>query len=257
MRNQFTILLLFTLLPLQAQEVHDSLFTKAGFAEKIYSVHLDQERKMFIHLPAGHDTSQSYPLVLLLDGEVSFKAFASATELMGWQRLIPACIVVGMVNVQRDKDYTPRIDDLPGSGRAGDMLDFYRDELFPFLEKRYNISGRIIWGHSWTGLFVTYTMLVEPSLFDAYIVTSPTLNMIDRVVDPDKTFEKLQDLRIRYFISLGGEELVGEQMKEFISKIENEAPESLEAEMMIREGKNQDSNALSGYMDGLEFVFRR
>ncbi|RPI41153.1 MAG: alpha/beta hydrolase [Bacteroidetes bacterium] len=257
MRNLMTIWMLAAMVSLKAQEVHDSVFTKTGFPVHLYSEHLGQERKIFIHLPVGHDTSQSYPLVVLLDGEVSFKAFAGATELMSWQRLIPPCIVVGIVNVQRDMDYAPLVEDIPGSGRADTMLAFYRDELFPYLEERFNISGRIIWGHSWTGFFVTYTMLKEPSLFDAYIVTSPALDLLDSVTDPENPFGKIQGLRIKYFMSLGGEERVSEKMKQFISRLENDAPETLEAEMMIREGKNHDSNALPGYMDGLEFVFRR
>ena len=242
---------------ISAQEVHDSVFTKVGFAHTIHSKHLGQDREMFIHLPVNHDTSRSYPLVVLLDGEVSFKAFAATTELMSWQRLIPQCIVVGLVNIDRQQDYSPPIDDAPGSGRADTMLTFFQEELFPYLEQRYNIAGRILWGHSWAGFFVTYAMLEAPWICDAYIVTSPAFRYFDRVFDPGNLFGKLEGLQIKYFMSLGGEELVDEQMERFIEQLEHDAPGSLQSEMMIREGKRQDSNALPGFMSGLEFIFSK
>ncbi len=43
--------------------------------------------------------------------------------------------------------------------------------------------------------------------------------------------------------------------KSFALKLESEAPESLLWKLTVKEEKNHDSNAIVGYMDGLEFVF--
>ena len=90
-----------------AQERDDSRFTRVGFETSIESEHLEQTRKLLIHLPDDFVEESSYPLVVLLDGEATFRAFASATALMGWQELIPECIVVGIPNINREMDYAP------------------------------------------------------------------------------------------------------------------------------------------------------
>lgn len=239
-----------------AQQLPDSVFTRVGFITSIDSEHLGQTRRLFIHLPVDFDTAKRFPLVILLDGEASFKAFASATELMNWQKLIPSCIVVGIPNVDRNLDYVPYIERVPNSGNAEKMIAFYRDELFPFLESRYNIGMKILWGHSFVGFFTIYVMLEEPGLFDAYLATSPVFRFMDQVFDPETMFEKVSDRDIRFYMSLGGEELVGEATKNFALRLESDAPESLIWEFSVKPDKTHDSNAIMGYMDGLEFIFR-
>jgi len=239
-----------------AQIIPDSVYTKAGFVTSIRSDQLGQERRLFIHLPMGYDTTKNYPLVVLLDGEATFKAFASATELMSWQFLIPPCIVVGIPNVDRDMDYAPLIEGVPGSGNAEKMIAFYRDELFPYLELHYNTSVKILWGHSWVGFFTIYVMLTEPGLFDAYIATSPVFRFLEQVLDPENMFDRVSGKKIKFYMSLGGEELVGEATKNFALKLESDAPESLVWEFKVKPDKNHDSNAILGYIDGLEFFFR-
>lgn len=240
----------------EAQQLPDSVYTKAGFITSIESEQLDQVRRLFVHLPMDYDQSKRYPLVILLDGEASFKAFASATELMNWQHLIPGCIVVGIPNVNRDMDYAPFIEGLPDSGNAEKMIAFYRDELFPYLESQYSTGKKILWGHSWVGFFTIYVMLTEPDLFDAYIATSPTFRFLEQVFDPEGMFNKLSGKDIQFYMSLGGEELVGGATRNFALKLESDAPESLVWEFTVKPGKNHDSNAIVGYLDGLEFIFR-
>ncbi|HDS08014.1 MAG TPA: alpha/beta hydrolase [Bacteroides sp.] len=241
--------------PARAQQLPDSVYVKTGFITSIRSEHLDQERKLFIHLPVDYDSSQPFPLVILLDGEASFKAFASATELMNWQKLIPSCIVVGIPNVDRNLDYAPYLERVPNSGRAEKMIAFYKEELFPFLESRFNIGMKIIWGHSFLGFFTIYVMLEEPELFDAYLATSPVFRFLDQVFDPETMFDKVSDNEVRFYMSLGGEELVTEATRNFALKLESDAPDSLIWEFSVKPDKTHDSNAIIGYMDGLEFVF--
>jgi predicted alpha/beta superfamily hydrolase len=238
------------------QEGDDSRFTSVGFVTSIESGHLEQSRKLFIHLPDDFVEESSYPLVVLLDGEATFRAFASATALMGWQDLIPDCIVVGIPNINREMDYAPVIEGIPGSGTAEKMLAFYRDELFPFLEDRYPIGMKILYGHSWVGFFTTYVMLKEPSLFDAYISSSPMFRFYRQIFKPEGLFQALEAESVHYYLTLGSGEVQSRELEEFTLLLEKAAPASLQWKFMLNQGKNHDSNALSSYMDGLEFVFR-
>ena len=245
----------FVSLIVAAQERPDSLSTTVGYVISVESVHLEQTRKLFIHLPEGYDAGKSYPLVMLLDGEATFRAFASAAALMGWQGLIPNCIVVGIPNINREMDYAPFMEEVPGSGDARKMLSFYRDELFPYLEHQFRIGERILYGHSWVGFFTVYVMLKEPSLFDGYIATSPMFRFFNQVFEPDGLFERLEGRQVRFYSSLGGEETMIREFEQFIQLLDTEAPETLQWKFKVYEGKNHDSNAITGYMDGLEFIF--
>jgi predicted alpha/beta superfamily hydrolase len=254
----YTCLFLLALMifqPAAGQDSADSLYTKVGFVTSIDSEHLEQTRKLFIHLPDSYDTEKTYPLVVLLDGEATFRAFASATALMGWQKLIPDCIVVGVPNINREMDYAPVIEGIPGSGDAVKMRSFYRDELFPFLEAKYHIGRKILYGHSWVGFFATYVMLTEPSLFNAYISSSPMFRFYHQVFTGDGIFEKVSGTAVCYYLTLGGEEVMSRELEQFTLQLEGNAPASLKWKFELNEGRNHDSNALLSYMNGLDFIF--
>jgi predicted alpha/beta superfamily hydrolase len=254
-RTHIFFLLIAAAMPaLTAQDPADSLCTSVGFVASVESGQLGQTRKLYIHLPEGFDAGRTYPLVVLLDGEATFRAFASVTALMAWQKIIPGCIVVGIPNIHREMDYAPVIEGIPGSGNAYKMMSFYREELFPFLEGRYHIGRKILYGHSWVGFFATYVMLTEPALFDGYISTSPMFRFFDQVLEPSGLFSRLEGQPLRFYASLGGEETMSRQLERFMVMLGNEAPASLEWKFVVQEGKNHDTNALTGYMEGLGFV---
>ena len=116
---------------------------------EIYSKVLDENRKILISLPEGYDKSEEkYPVLYLLDGEFFFLQATSAVKYLselGYIRNqpIPQLIVVGIVNVDRNRDYTPTYapqqDNLefPTSGGADKFLEFMISELLPYIESNY------------------------------------------------------------------------------------------------------------------------
>jgi len=58
------------------------------------------------------------------------------------------------------------------------FLSFLETELIPFVDANYRTipTDRSIWGTSFGGLFVLYTLLEQPRLFQRYIATSPSLD---------------------------------------------------------------------------------
>jgi predicted alpha/beta superfamily hydrolase len=56
---------------------------------------------------------------------------------------------------------------------ADRFLRFIRDELVPFVEVNYRADGfRLLCGQSSSSLFVCYSLLIQPDLFDGYILNS-------------------------------------------------------------------------------------
>ena len=238
-----------------AQPVRDSLLMSIGYKQSIESGILEQSRGLYIHLPDKFDAEKTYPLVLVLDAEAAFKSFAATTELMGWQELIPACIVIGIPNINRELDYAPVIEGIPESGRADLMIQFYREELFPYLESEFNTGRKILWGHSWLGSFSTYVMLTSPDLFDAYMSTSPTYRFISPRFESPGLFDAIGDKSLMFYLSRGSEEPESEEARRFLEQLEEKSPGTLKWKFSLNQEKNHDSNSLSSYMEALEWFF--
>jgi predicted alpha/beta superfamily hydrolase len=107
-------------------------------------------------------------------------------------QLIPPMIVVGIGNVLgvRTHDLTPthsiidpygKIDTSAGlslqtSGGGENFLQFIKDELMPYIEKKYKPAPyKIFSGHSFGGLMTFYCLTKHPEMFNAYISASPAL----------------------------------------------------------------------------------
>jgi predicted alpha/beta superfamily hydrolase len=153
---------------------------------------LGEERRVFVRLPEGYETSERmYPVLYLMDGEFFFRQGVAAAHFLSEMPYIrqqsrihpmPQMIVVGVVNVDRNRDYTPTHAPqqgqarFPTSGGAGEFHRFLETELFPLIEDRYRTQPyRALAGWSLGGLFTVHTFLDRSDLFSAYIAISPSL----------------------------------------------------------------------------------
>lgn len=178
---------------------------------------LDEERKIYVQLPEGHDKSNAdFPVLIVLDGEWIFEVARANTrfysEHHAMDTAIPKMIVVGIENHDRDKDYvpTPDPDDpptFPTAGEANNFLRFLKEELFPLIEKDYKAApSRAVVGWSYGGLLAMYSALEMPELFNAYLCIGPAIwwedDLVVKMYEQAK-FEKTK----RMVITLGsGEE---------------------------------------------------
>lgn len=220
---------------------------------------LGESRELYIHLPESYNDSLRYPLILVLDAEVTFKSFAAITELLGDLGLIPPCVVVGLPIHGRHLEYAPVVEGVPDSGDIGKMLVYFSTELFPFLASHYSLTqDRVLWAHSALGgFFATYVMLRSPSTFTGIIATSPSLRWIWDYVDTEGAFEAWQENdSVSYHISYGGLEIAEDEQMNNLSNairtiLESKAPKNLDWHFSINENRNHDTNGLVGFMNGL------
>lgn len=159
-----------------------------GETLQIRSAELGEKRILNIYLPEGYkkDDTTRYPVIYLLDGSadedfihivglVQFNSFS-------WINRVPKSIVVGIANVNRLRDFTypTTLDDdkpkYPAAGHSDRFIAYLEKELQPFIEHRYKTSGtRTLIGESLGGLLATEILLEKPSLFNKYIIISPSL----------------------------------------------------------------------------------
>jgi len=174
----------------------DAMFSRAKIEKivrdekvKFQSRVLDEERTILIHLPKDYALSEKkYPVLYVLDAEFFFQQAVSAVEFLSELEYInvqpiPQMIIVGIVNVDRNRDYTPTYaPEQPGglryptSGKAERFLEFLNTELFSLIDSNYRTEPfRILSGWSFGGLLTVHTYFEHNHFFSAYLAISPSL----------------------------------------------------------------------------------
>lgn len=159
-----------------------------GKIEKLYSKVLGEERTLNIYLPDDYNQADTakYPVIYLLDGSADedFIHIAGLVQFCSfeWVKQVPKSIVVGIANVDRKRDFTfpssIQGDKLanPSSGHSDKFIKFLETELTPQVENKYKTSGhRTLIGESLGGLLASEILLKNTTLFNKYIIVSPSL----------------------------------------------------------------------------------
>ncbi|RYZ53669.1 MAG: alpha/beta hydrolase [Sphingobacteriales bacterium] len=159
-----------------------------GYVEELHSTILKEKRMLNIYLPEGYskDDTARYPVIYLLDGAAD-EDFIHIVGLIqfnnfSWIDKVPKSIVVGIANTDRKRDFTfPTTSTadkkmLPTTGGSAAFMDFIEKELQPFISRNYKTgTGKTIIGQSLGGLLATEILLKRPTLFDKYIIVSPSI----------------------------------------------------------------------------------
>ena len=155
-----------------------------GETQTIYSKILGEERILNIYLPAYYSDTISYPVIYLLDGSADedFVHVSGVMQFMNMMQIIPDAIIVGIANVDRKRDFcfptTIEQDkkDFPTTGGSEKFIQFVESELQPFIENNYPVNkNKTIIGQSLGGLVATEILFKKPTLFNNYIIVSPSL----------------------------------------------------------------------------------
>jgi hypothetical protein len=164
-----------------------------GEIVKLDSEILNEERILNIYLPNSYEkeTEKQYPVIYLLDGSAD-EDFIHISGLVqycsfSWIDIIPESIVVGIANVDRQRDFTfpttneADIKDFPTTGGSAAFIKFIENEVQPFIGKSYRVTQeKTLIGQSFGGLLATEVLLKSPQLFDNFIIVSPALWWDDR-----------------------------------------------------------------------------
>ncbi len=232
---------------------------------------LGETRDVVVALPESYarEPERRYPVIYVLDGDSQRAHTADSAALLARIGAMPEAIVVSAPPVDgrgRQRDYTPpgmrQDSDVAQSpdGRADRFLAFLKDELIPLVERDYRVSRpRLLAGNSRGGLFVVYSLLAEPSLFDARFALSPALFRDgDAIVARLETFlGSSPSLAGFLYLSLGDGE--NEKMKgafeRTVAVLERRAPPGLRWRAYFSRGGTHDSNAQLSTPVGLYAMF--
>ena len=227
---------------------------------------LNETRRLVIGKPYSYETSDDrYPVLYLLDGGSHFEYATSITKFLARNQRIPEMLVVGITNTDRSRDLTPptqqeeEIERNPTRGGADDFLRFIGDELVVWIDERYRtLPHRVLFGHSLGGLFAIHTLVSGSTVFDSYIVASPSLWWNDQrlITEAEAFFEKTPELNARLYITAGNEggALLGGARK--LSGVLDElAPRGFEWQFTWMAEESHGSVPLPSTLQGLQFIF--
>jgi len=164
---------------------------------------LNEPRAFLLYLPPEYrDSTRRFPVLYVLDGEALFLNAAAAARALQQDGLMPPVIIVGVENTNRERDFTtvpthpeatPR--GLGAIGGARRFSQFVREELIPFVDRRYRtVPSRMLIGHSLGGLAAMHILATSPETFRGYVTLEPSL-WWDRRAVADSAIRSLRNSR--------------------------------------------------------------
>jgi predicted alpha/beta superfamily hydrolase len=240
-----------------AQQQIDNIML--GKTVELNSKILNEKREILIYTPAGYEESNiNFPTLYITDGAENFFIATAMVNFLSRSRQIPRMIVVGIPNVNRNRDLSPSIIQGTSNQGGGDnFLNFFEEELFPYIDKSYRTSNyRVFFGHSLGGMFANYTILTQPELFNAFIAASPYLMYDDEYVIKvaDSKLEILSNLNRQLFITLGDEPAYYESLNKFTSLLEDNTT-TLRWDYQIFNDEDHTSIPVISLLKGLKFIY--
>ncbi len=156
---------------------------------------IEPSRLVRVWLPAGYqDSTQSYPVLYLLDGQNVFDRATSAigeewgvdetlTKLIESKAILPMIVVAIDNSSKRVDEYTWIADGEGNRKRGGNAESFAKwiaDELKPQIDREYRTQSKRnstwIGGSSLGGLFSLYAVVQHNETFGSAIAMSPSLS---------------------------------------------------------------------------------
>ncbi|SHE57141.1 alpha/beta hydrolase-fold protein [Pedobacter caeni] len=262
----FTGLLIGLFTPVLAQG--DDLPVRDQKKVVITSKILNEKRSLWIYTPVNYETSgEKYPVLYLLDPDQNFAYVTELERFLSDRYRIPQLIIVGIVNNDRVKDFTPihslifegKIDsNLRSTGGGKAFLSFVKTELIPYINKNYRTQPyRILSGHSLGGLFAMYCKEAEPDLFQSEIVISPAIyggnmEILGRFSAFLKAHPKLQG---NLSVSLGDEPGGKLAVDSLVNQLKSFAPKSLKWQYNSFLKEDHFSVGYKSMYEGLRFIY--
>lgn len=238
-----------------------------GYAHRIHSNILDEDRDILVYLPRGTDLYEhKYPVLYITDGSSHFHYASGVVSFLENADYIPETIMVAIPHNSRDKDLAPKFEEgykpeyWEYEGEADKFLLFLKYELMPYIEAKYPTQPyRIYSGHSLGGIFGVYSLYKMPELFNAYIIISAPLNWQNGTLisNTRKFLEKNQDLDKTMYLTTGDEgDSMLDPMQRFIDMLAVSAPEDFIWKYKHFPDESHVSTPLLSLYYGLEMIFR-
>lgn len=233
-----------------------------GKRDSLYSAVLKEERVIQVLLPENYKpgSAEKYDVLYILDGESNLKTISDIQQYAQNEAYMPPIIMVAVINTNRFRDMTPtHVAQDSQSGGADKFLSFLKNELVPYVNKTYPATGNnILYGHSLTGLFSVYALLVEPQLFNSYLAVDPSLWWDNNYIEKFAADKLNASLHAGKSVFVTGRDMAG--LKEMgitgiDAVLKSKAPKDLNWKIAGYPDEHHGSLRLKSVYDGLRFFY--
>ncbi len=237
-----------------------------GHTLTLHSSILGEDRRLLFYLPADYEASeQPLPVIYLLDGRAHFRHTTATVDLLVVNGRMPRSMVVGIANIDRNRDFTAVASDDRPSGGADRFLAFIETELIPFVDGNFPTAPhRSLIGHSLGGSFVVHVLVERPGLFDAAIAISPAITNDERAGEglpsvSERLAASLKNPKSRPFslfitMSDGEDQRWERDLEAVIDVLKAKGPEEFRWEFRRMAGEDHGTTVQPSTFFGLRFV---
>ena len=248
---------------------------------------------MFISTPPGYSqNSDHYPVLYLLDPDIEFSLAHHLSHSLANFTTIEPFIIVGIGYQDQDlskmsekafwkqwalnraRDYVPlKIKDGTNDFEGGDgeykglsqytggseeFKNFIEKELVPYIDHSFRTSDeKVLCGHSLGGEFATWMMLNYPSIFEKYLILSPSL-WVEKYYIMTQSYKLSQTIPIKAYFAVGSlEKDEHTSMVYDLNLFYSTLPKNynFKSKLEIIESENHVSMVSSGMNKGFKFLF--
>lgn len=268
--NKVFLLIMLNLIWIQLLYAQEDLPVRTQLKKTIHSEVLNEDRILWINLPTGYtESEQLYPVIYLLDPDLNFAYVSELEKFLSDRYRIPKSIIVGIVNTDRVRDFTPihsitfhgKVDNsLMTTGGAKKFQSFLKTEVIPYVERNFRVAPyRILEGHSLGGLFAIYCKVEDSELFQAYIIISPAIyDGNSKILEQFPEALSKNNDRVSYLhLSIGNEpdgrdpvNVLHEQLKKYAFK-------TLKWDFKTYMKEDHFSVGYQSMYDGLRFIYSK
>ncbi|BAP31534.1 esterase [Chryseobacterium sp. StRB126] len=248
----------------------EPLPARKQISKVFHSKVLNEERQFWIYLPEGYDRGEKlYPVIYLLDPDQNFAYVTEMERFLSDRYRMPKSIVVGIVNADRVRDFTPvhsmtfhgKFDNsLRNTGGAEKFLSFLKQEAIPFIESNFRtVPYRTLEGHSLGGLFSLYCKKESPELFQSYIIISPAIYDGNTAILTQfrEALQKNVDRTSYLYLSIGDEPDGLTPVKTLNESLKKYADKNLIWDFKQYHNEDHFSVGYQSMYDGLKFIYSK
>ncbi len=243
---------------------------------------------LYISYPRNYNSkAKKYPVIYLLDADYSFALTHNIVAHFVDRKDMPPTVIVGIAyegasqvksdyQLNRTRDYTPtntkplkdhyNDDTQIVSGGGAKFLNFLSKELIPYIESNSRVSkkDRTLVGHSFGGLFASYALFSKPSLFQRYIIVSPSLWYDNKLIlRLERNYASTHSsLKARVFFSIGNWENpkwrpMVDHMSQLIRNMKSRSYNELKIDSYVFPRETHNSVFPAALSRGLRVVFNK
>ncbi len=229
----------------------------------LHSKYNTTDYEISVSLPQDYHTgNKRYPVLYLFYGRgakfIAASGIVTSLSDATWQ--IPRMIVVGVTNIQWQRDLTPvPIEGRDNCGGAPEFLSFVAKDLLPTIDKNYRTTDhRLYMGHSFGGLFGAYAFIADDTYFDDFIFISPSISKRADYIQQAfrEKIENSTDLTNKFYISIGSEGSRITRSALWLEEgLEAKNHDNLTWKFELFEGHNHHTHTQNSLINGLLFIF--